>query len=269
MTKHERPVAIWTFLALTFGWTWGLWAIVVWIGDGMSGWSRALFLASAFGPGIAAFATVWAFEGRAGLRNWLRRCLKWRLGWRWYALALLTPPCLMVAALGIHVAFGWTIPNSTVQGSALIVVAKFALVIILGGPMGEEFGWRGYALPSLTARFGWRWASIVVGVVWGLWHLPLFWMPGTAQGDLPMGLFLVSTVALTVVFARLSVNTGFSVMPAILLHGSINWSSMVLPVMPNGGDSRPYTIVMILLILVATVLIVKPGPQHSERSVPS
>ncbi len=268
MTTPERPAAIWMFFALTFGWTWGLWAVVLLIGDDTSRWSSALFLISAFGPGIAAAATVLAFEGRTGLHGWLGRCLTWRLGWRWYALALLAPPFLMLVALGIHVAPGGIIPDSTVQGSALIVVAKFALVIVLGGPLGEEFGWRGFALPALTIRLGWRWAAIGIGVVWGIWHLPLFWMPGTAQSDLPMGLFLASTVALSVLFARLSVNTGFSVLPAILLHGSINWSSMVVPVMPNGGDGRPYTIVMILLILVAAVMIVKPGPHPPERSVP-
>lgn len=268
MTTPERPAAIWTFFALTFGWTWGLWAIFLWIGGETSALSGALFVASAFGPGIAAFATVWAFEGRTGLRSWLSRCLTMRLGWRWYALALFAPPFLMLMALGIHIALGGTMPDSTVQGTALIVVAKFALVIILGGPLGEEFGWRGCALPALSARLGWRWAAIMVGVVWGLWHLPLFWMPGTAQSDLPMGLFLASTVALSVVFARLSVNTGFGVLPAILLHGSINWSSMVVPVMPNGGDGRPYMIVMILLILIAVVMIVKPGPHPPKGSVP-
>lgn len=269
MTTPERPAAIWTFLVLTFGWTWGLLAIVLWFDDRTSGWSDALLLASAFGPGIAAIATVWAFEGRAGLRGWLGRCLAWRLGWRWYALALLAPPFLMLVALGIHIALGGIMPDSTVQGSALIVAAKFALVIVFNGPLGEEFGWRGFALPALTAHHGWRWAAIVVGVVWGLWHLPLFWMPGTAQSDLPMGLFLASTVALTVLFARLSVNTGFSVLPAILLHGSINWSSMVVPGMPNGGDGRPYTILMMLLILIAVVLIVKPGPHPPEGNVPT
>ena len=75
MTTPERPAAIWTFFALAFGWTWGFWAIVLWIGDETSVLSGALLLASAFGPSIAAFATVWAFEGRAGLRIWLRRCL--------------------------------------------------------------------------------------------------------------------------------------------------------------------------------------------------
>jgi hypothetical protein len=148
-----------------------------------------------------------------------------------------------------------------VQGPVLIIIAQFAVITVLGGPLGEEFGWRGYALPALTKLLGWRWAAVLIGVVWGLWHLPLFWMAGTAQAELPMGLFLASTIALSVVFARLSVNTQFSVLPAILLHGAINWSALVLPVMPAGGDARPYTIVIGLVMLLAAAVMLKPGPR--------
>lgn len=154
------------------------------------------------------------------------------------------------------------------RGSILIIAAQFAVITVLGGPLGEEFGWRGYALPSLTALWGWRWAAVLIGVVWGLWHLPLFWMPGTAQGELPMGLFLASTVALSVVFARLSVNTQLSVLPAILLHGVINWSSMVLPITPAGGKTRPYTIVMGIVIVLAVAVMLKSGPQTAKVGNP-
>ncbi len=258
-----QPLPLLAFFALTFGWTGGLWAVVTLIGPSAPRLSGALFLASAFGPGVAAFVTVLAFEGKAGFAHWLRRCLRWRLGWGWYALALLAAPLAVGTALGFHAVLGGTIPPMPVPGPVLIIIAQFAVITVLGGPLGEEFGWRGYALPALTPLLGWRWAAVVIGVVWGLWHLPLFWMPGTAQAELPMGLFLASTVALSVVFARLSVNTQFSVLPAILLHGAINWSSMVLPIMPAGDETRPYTIVMGLVMLLAVAVMLKPGPHPS------
>lgn len=133
-------------------------------------------------------------------------------------------------------------------------------IMVLGGPLGEEFGWRGYALPALSQRLGWRGASLVLGVVWAVWHLPLFWMPGTAQAALPVLPFLAGTVALSVVFARLAVNTGFSVLPAILLHGAINAGSWVLPVTPQGGDLQPYLLVTGILLLTALGCMIKPGP---------
>ncbi len=259
-TQRHQQTAIWTFVALTFGWTWGLWAAVTLIGPSAPRLSGALFLASAFGPGVAAFVTVLAFERKAGFAQWLSRCLRWRLGWGWYALALSAAPLVMGTALGLHAVLGGTTPLMLVQGPVLIIIAQFAAITVLGGPLGEEFGWRGYALPALTTLLGWRWAAVLIGVVWGLWHLPSFWMPGTAQAELLMGLFLASTIALSVVFARLSVNAQFSVLPAILLHGSVNWSALVLPVMPAGGDARPYMIVIGLVMLLAAVVMLKPGP---------
>lgn len=259
--EHSRTrsmPAVIAFFALTFVWTWGLWAVT-----SISGWlapgvNTALFLASAFGPSVAAILVTLVFGGGRSLRDWLGQCLKWRLGWRWYVLVLLAPPIVMLVALIVHVAFGGVIPPSPVAGHVFIAIAQIPLIALLGGPLGEEFGWRGYALPVLSARIGWRKASLVIGVIWGLWHVPLFYMANTAQADLPMALFLASTVALSVTFARLSVNTGFSVVPAILLHTAINWWSMVLPVMPKDGSTQIYSLVMALVIAIGLAALLMP-----------
>lgn len=254
-------VTVLGFFGLAFSWTWGLWAISALIKPQMPTLSTALFLASAFGPGLAAVAVTLIFDGSAGLRRWLRQCLRWRVGWRWYAMAFFTPPLIMLFALGIHATLGGGIPAPLLAGHILIAIAQFPLILIFGGPLGEEFGWRGYALPALAARMGWRAASLVVGAAWGLWHVPLLFIAGTAQADLPIALFLVSTVGLSVVMARLSVNTGFSVLPAILLHSVINWWSMAVPIMPKGGDARAYSLVAGITILVALVAFLKSGPK--------
>ena len=187
---------------------------------------------------------------------------------KWYAIATLAPLIAMAVALGLHAALGGVVPASPATGplwmSALIVVQ----IMVLGGPLGEEFGWRGYALPALSQHIGWRWASLAIGVVWAAWHLPLFWMPGTAQAALPLLPFLAGTVALSVVFARLAVNTRFSVLPAILLHGAINAGSWALPVTPQSGDDGPYLIVTGLLLITAIGFLLRPGPDLPPPSRP-
>lgn len=253
--------AILAFFAFNFGWTWSLWGISALLKPQAETLSTVLFLASAFGPGLAAIAVMLIFEGRAGLCRWLRQCLRWRIGWRWWALAFFAPPLIMLAALALHGALGGVIPASAVADHVLIAIAKFPLVLIFGGPLGEEFGWRGYALPALSARMGWRRASLIIGAAWALWHLPLLFMVGTAQADLPIMLFVASTIGLSVVMARLSVNTSFSVLPAILLHSVINWWSMAVPIMPAGGDSQAYSLVAVIAILFALVALLKPGPK--------
>ncbi len=257
-SRARSMIAVIAFFVLTFAWTWSLWAMTSFVANLPPGVSTALFLASAFGPSFAAIAVTLAFGGGRYLRHWLGQCLRWRIGWRWYAVVLMAPPVVMLAALGLHAAFGGVIPPSPVAGHVLIAVAQFPLITLFGGPFGEEFGWRGYALPALATRIGWRTASLIIGAIWGLWHVPLFYMANTAQADLPMALFLVSTVALSVTFARLSVNTGFSVVPAILLHSAINWWSMVLPVMPKGGDTQIYSIAMALVIVIGLAALLIP-----------
>ena len=252
------------FVTLTFGWTWGMWAILALLPERQSGVGTALMLASAFGPSLAGLVTVALFDGGPGLRRWLQRCLVWRLGWGWYAIATLAPLTAMMLALFLHAALGGIVPASPATGPVWISLLIVVQILVLGGPLGEEFGWRGYALPALAQRIGWRGASLALGAVWAIWHLPLFWMPGTAQAALPMWPFLAGTVALSVLFARLAVNTRYSVLPAILLHGAINAGSWAIPVTPQAGEQQPYLIVTGILLVSALCCLIKPGPAQAS-----
>ena len=258
--KSDIP-ALLTFVVLTFGWTWSL----LWVGATFAlqpAWlGTAVIIASAFGPSLGGLTTVALFDRLPGVKRWLKRCLFWRIGWGWYAIAAFVPLGMMVLALALYVAMGGAIPPSPAVGNFWLSVLIFGQILVIGGPLGEEFGWRGYALPVLTQRIGWRWASLTVGGVWALWHLPLFFIPGMAQANMPMALFMASTVALSVIFARLSVNTRFSVLPAIVLHWSVNAGSWAIPVTPQGGVMQPYYLVMGVLFAVATAVFLKPGPK--------
>lgn len=263
----RHPAAFLTFLAVAFGWTWGLWGLITLLQPHTPALATTLFLLSGIGPSLAAVIVIAAFDGRAALRQWLHRCLRWRFAFGWYAIAFCGPPLVMLAALALHAVLGGVTPPSPAAGHIGPTLAQFALVLVIGGPLGEEFGWRGYALAVLTPRLGWRSASLVLGAIWALWHVPLFFMPGMAQAQMPMALFMASSVALSVIFARLAVNTAFSVLPAIVLHWSVNAWSWVIPVTPQGAGIQPYVLVMGLLVLVAITLFLKPGPRPSQRSL--
>jgi uncharacterized protein len=260
--------ALLTFVLLAFGWTWSL----LWVGATFPlqpPWiGTAVLIASAFGPSLAGVATVALFDGLAGVKRWLKRCLFWRVGWGWYAIAGFGPLGMMALALALYAVMGGVVPASPATGNLWLSALIFGQILLLGGPLGEEFGWRGFALPVLTHRIGWRWASRIVGAVWGLWHLPLFFIPGMAQAQMPMALFMASSVAITVVLARMSMNTGFGVLTAMLFHWAINAWPAVLPMIPNGGSVRPYVLVMSILFVIAVVVFLKPGPNPSERHSP-
>ncbi|MEA5451873.1 CPBP family intramembrane glutamic endopeptidase [Leptolyngbya sp. CCNP1308] len=145
----------------------------------------------------------------------------------------------------------------------LLAVMNFGVLLLFGGPLGEEFGWRGYALPVLQERYSWRVASLILGIVWGAWHLPLFYMADTAQSHIPVGLFMVSTVALSVLFAWLFNHTGGSVLPALVLHTAVNAGGWVIPVMvmPDGSNLRPYGLAVGLLVAIALGLLCDEEPR--------
>ena len=151
-----------------------------------------------------------------------------------------------------------------VQRSPTRIWAFFALVLLIGGPLGEEFGWCGYALPSLQAGHDWRVASLGLGLVWGVWHLPLFFIAGTSQAHVPLGLFLLSVVAMSVSFAWLVNRCAGSVVVALLLHTAINFWPSIIPVLPTSEGHRPCAFLVAMLVVLALGLLTQPNVADSK-----
>jgi uncharacterized protein len=257
--------AILAFFALTFVWSWSV-GIFAQQSMAQSSVMGTIFaIVSGFGPSLAGIAVVFLFSGRGGFRNWLTRCLNWRIDWRWYSVAFFLPPTIMLLAIAIHAALGGTVPTSPAIGHIPLAIANFGLVLLVGGPLGEEFGWRGYALPALTAKLGWRSASLTIGVIWGLWHLPLFFMPSTPQAHMPIVWFIVSTIAQSVTFAWLFSHTGQSIVPVLVMHTSINAWTNIIPIIPSGSDTQPFAIMIGIQTLIATVLLLRADLATHDR----
>jgi membrane protease YdiL (CAAX protease family) len=271
MTHHSKSgfyPRLLAFFALAFAWSWAFWLLASVVRPGLPTVGIMLFITGSFGPGIAAIAVVRYADGQDGLHRWLRRSLQWRVGWGWLALSFFVPLAVMGLAATVHITLGGTIAPSPASGRVLLAVVNFGLVLLFGGPLGEEFGWRGYALPVLQERYSWRVASLVLGTVWGAWHLPLFYMADTAQSHIPLSLFMVSTVALSVLFSWLFNRTRGSVLPALVLHTAVNAWGWVIPVMvmPDGSNLRPYGLAVGLLVVIALGLLCDAEPHLSLRS---
>jgi membrane protease YdiL (CAAX protease family) len=262
---QSQPLA--SFFALAFAGSWACWALASASQAHWPGLATLLMLAGGFGPSVAAVIVVVCTRQVEGLRTWLSHCLQWRLGWGPYAIALLLPLALMSVGAGLHLALGGALGASPASGHLWMTAVNLPLVLLLGGPVGEEFGWRGYALPALQTRLGWRTASLVLGVVWGVWHLPLFAIAGTAQSHVPLAWFLPSVVAMSVVIAWLVNRTGGSVMAALVFHTAVNFWPSVVPVLPTETSHRAYAWVVALLVVLALAALVKgPGPARNATS---
>jgi membrane protease YdiL (CAAX protease family) len=221
------------FLGVTFAITWIAWfsADALSPGAAVTGASSVVFYLGVFAPGIVALAMTWQAEGRAAAGALLGRLFRWQVGLRWYAFALGYMAAVKLAAAMLHrlVAGEW--PRFGEQPVILMFLAAVFSTVTLG-QAGEELGWRGYALPRLAARFGLGLASVLLGVIWAVWHLPLFFIGGTDTTDQSFLIYLLQVTALSVAIAWVYHNTGGSLLLTMLLHAAINNTKDIVPSAP-------------------------------------
>jgi hypothetical protein len=265
--KVPTTQSLLAFFALAFAWTWtwGLLGVALKVDWPIA--ATALSMLSGFGPSLAAVVVVFYSTGRAGLGRWLTRRLQWRKGWRWVLLAFAFPAVYTGLAAIAHMALGGTLPPSPYAGHVWLAALNVLLIFLVGGPLGEEFGWRGFALPALQARWGWRVASVVLGGIWAVWHLPLFYSAGNLQSQWPFGWFALSVVASSVLFAWLFNRSQGSLVPVLVLHTAVNAWLMIVPVrmLPDGSNLRLTQFVVGILVLTSVALLI--GGERSQHKV--
>jgi membrane protease YdiL (CAAX protease family) len=176
------------------------------------------------GPFLSAFIMAGVTEGKAGVGSLLRRIVRWRVDLRWYLFAIVGIP--LIAVLGAIVVPGvlasFQMPAVSWLPSYL---TSFVVAFFIGGPLGEEPGWRGFALPRLQRRFGPLVGTLILGPIHVIWHLPLFWVPqwGTARDTvLDIVWYGLAGIALTFVYTWLFNNTKGSVLLPTLAHASVD-----------------------------------------------
>lgn len=263
MRAFTRRNQIVLFFALTFIISWVPWYSG---GDGFFTW----------GVSAAGLIVVAVADGRKGIGEMLRRLVMWRASISLWTVALLGPFAMTLVAVGIHVLTGGETPPFTFWKEEWYLAPVLMLILLtpFGGPGGEEpFGWRGYAQPKLVQRWG-RWApliaSLVIGVAWGVWHLPEFFNPLSTQYALGMGFFvpfIVLEVANSIVMTWLFIRTGGSVLIAgVAYHLMVDVSSTLLvdftvtgmldgEVIP-AADERLLAAQMVVMTLVALFVVI-------------
>jgi membrane protease YdiL (CAAX protease family) len=205
---HERPLTC--FVPLAFLLSWYPWFIALAMGR-ESG-------PNPLGPFAAALIVTATGEGWSAVKALLARIVKVRVGLRWYAMALLLPVALVIVGLALNALFGAPVPTQAQLAQWPQMLDKF-IFILLFIALGEEPGWRGFLLPRLQARHGALRASLILGAIWALWHLPLFGNEFKADQILP---FLISVFAGSIVLTRLFNGSGGSALLPMLMHATIN-----------------------------------------------
>jgi membrane protease YdiL (CAAX protease family) len=231
--KPKRPLV--TFFVLTYALMWACFiAVAVAEIPTYAPLGGVLVLLGTFAPSLAALWITARTEGEGGVRALLGGVIKWRVSARWYLFALAYIPVIKLTAALIHRLATGEWPRFGDEPWYLILPA-----IAVSTPVqaGEEIGWRGYALPRLTARFGLARASIVLGLVWGCWHLPQFFIPEADTYWQSFFVYVSQVTALSVAMAWLYARTNGSVLLVMLLHAAVNNAKDIVPSALPGASS--------------------------------
>jgi membrane protease YdiL (CAAX protease family) len=257
MAQLMRRHPLVTFFLLAYGLTW---AIQIPVAAGVlegSGWRAVTWV-----PAIAALLAAALTGGRGALRELGSRLVRWRVGWQWYLVVILGPAAFSLAVAGVYTLLGgsWSeaAPPALLEGP-LLFLPLFLLILTLTDGLGEELAWRGFALPRLLTRYNALVASLVLGVIWALWHLPLVWTEGNSMYQQPVWLLLVDITAKSVLFTWVFLHTRGSVLIAMLFHGATNLF-LVSPDVASTGDLTLPLLAAVAKWALVVVLILAAGP---------
>jgi membrane protease YdiL (CAAX protease family) len=219
---------------------------------------------ASFGPFLAALVVLAITQGKSGIGGLLRRMVRWRVGIRWYAVALLLPVGIALAATALNVLLGAQAPSAADLGGWTGLFSTFAVVLLIpnAGGAWEEPGWRGFALPSLQAGRSALVASLILGAVWALWHLPFV----VATGQMG-GWDIVIIMAWTLVLTWVYNGTGGSVLIVMLFHAMFNTvsASFISPMFSGADSVRQSWLLAAVWCAVAAIVVVVNGPEHLSR----
>lgn len=213
-------------------------------------------------PGIAALILAALASGKAGVKDLLRRVVRWRVGAKWYIFAVFGTAALYFCALALSTLLG--APAPYVPSLSLLLFGVFLLRMTIYLVFNwEDLGWRGFAFTRMQATQSALKASLILGVVEGLFHVPLFFAPTSDQAASPFWAFLLWSVAGVIVINWLFNNTRGSVLLAMLMHAAANTWTDIVPFPAN--SALPWVMVGLLYTALAIVIVVVFGARYLAR----
>ena len=188
----------------------------------------------AYSPSLVAILLTYRAANSAGVSNLVSGVFKWRVPGRYYVLAIAFIPAIKLTAALLHRVMSGAWPS---MGTESLLLMPLAIAFSTPFQAGEEIGWRGYALPRLADRFGLRAASVILGLIWALWHIPQFFIRDAPEFGQSFPVFVLQVTALGVAFAWLYARTNGSLLLVMLLHSATNNTSDIFPSATPGATN--------------------------------
>jgi membrane protease YdiL (CAAX protease family) len=257
----SRLKSPWIFFLIAIGFSWLFWVPAAFIDEDImnSSWVILLYLGG-IGPAVGGILLTYLSHDREYQKEYWQRVFNpKRIGGIWYCVVLLAYPALTLLILLPGAAQGHVLISETLQEllSQPIQLIPFLLFTFLFGPFPEELGWRGYALEKLQSKMSALASSLILGTVWALWHLPLFFMNGTYQNELGFRTaafwrFCIFAIVISIFFTWVYNNNKSSTLSATLFHFSTNLTGYIFVTSEMQETWR--IIVLIVLAVVITII---------------
>jgi uncharacterized protein len=257
----RRPLL--AFFAIAFAFTWLFWIPCALASQGLITLPVdpvVFHMLGAFGPCVAAVALAAIGAGKAGIRQLIAPLLRWRVSITWYAIVLLMRPAIWLFALAAHILAGER-PVAQPIDSAFYAAYFVSQLLVVG--VSEELGWSGFAFPKLKARWGMLAGALVLGAIWSLWHLPLFFTAWDSQYGSSFLLYAARLIAFRYLFAWSYTQSGSLVMPA-LFHVSFNVLTELIPLSPVDPLAIALSWLVTIPIAVASLHRRPVSPRYSS-----
>lgn len=225
---RSHRVASFFLFAYAISWSLDATVLVLGLDPSWTRWIISGFL-SALGPAIAA-GVVLSVSGDS-LRDWVGRVVRWRVHPKWYAAAIGIPVLVALGSGAVLQLVGGPVDFAAFAFDPMTLGIGILLGTTIGGGQ-EELGWRGFAQPELQEQYGGLWAAVIIGVLWGGWHLPLFFDPTAIHSQWPLSsqfAYFVGIVAFSILIAWVYNGSGGSILLAMLMHGTENAAGGLVP----------------------------------------
>lgn len=246
------------YFLITFVFTW-----LFWLPDSLGKrgvlnntiWTNLGFL-GAFGPMVSALFLIYLDRGLEGIKKMFRKGMIYSFKKKWWIVIFFLFPLLIFIAFIGSITVDSFIPSSEAKGLYWFLPLIFFSVLFIGGPLTEEIGWRGYALPHLQAKYSPFISTLILGFIWSIWHLPQFIVPPEKTGMFyvtPIWSFVLTVIAANIIYTWVFNHTNGSILAVILLHTQMNLFFWIFPVLYT---STGYLWVLGIFILVGVLILV-------------
>ena len=258
MNKQTKNLLI--FFAVTFVWTWAFYIPIA--AGGHNPYEMPwmiLLIFGGMGPSVIGVSMVLFTLDKQARRDYWRRCFSFkRISGLWWAVIFFLFPILYGMSILSDITMGGSLPEMTQLRSLIanpLMIPLASFISFMSGPWSEEFGWRGYALDRVTSSFSLIPGTIILGLIWGVWHLPLFFMPDSWHGQIGLGLtgfwmFMLRSAGLALLMTWVYLNTNRSILSSMFMHFTSNFTSQLI-----APSSARYEVIDAFLLFVIGITV--------------